>query len=52
MPRFYLIFSILALSLFSYGQYRGIGLFDGLFDESAGNQPASMSQSSRSTSHK
>jgi len=28
MPRFYLIFGILALSMFSYAQYNGAGLFD------------------------
>jgi hypothetical protein len=28
MPRLYLLIGLAALSLFSYGQYRGIGLFD------------------------
>jgi hypothetical protein len=48
MPRFYLIFGILALSLFSYAQYRGVGLFD---DVSKGG-PTRLSQASRSTFHK
>lgn len=48
MPRFYLIFGILALSLFSWGQYRGAGLFDDV----ASKQPTHLSQASRSTFHK
>ena len=48
MPRFYLIFGILALSLFSYAQYRGAGLFD----EVAGAQAARAGQASRNTYHK
>ena len=48
MPRFYLIFGILALSLFSYGQYRGAGLFDDV----AKAPPTRLSQASRNTFHK
>ena len=48
MPRFYLIFGILALSLFSYGQYRGVGLFD----DALGKQAQRLSQTARSASHK
>jgi hypothetical protein len=48
MPRFYLIFGILALSLFSYAQYRGAGLFD----EVAKGQASRLGQASRSTFHK
>jgi hypothetical protein len=48
MQRFYLIFGILALSLFSYAQYRGAGLFD---DVAKG--PATRpGQASRNTFHK
>jgi len=46
MSRFYLIFGILALSLFSYAQYRGVGLFDDV----AAKQP--NRQMSRDTYHK
>jgi hypothetical protein len=28
MPRFYLAVGLFALSLYAWGQYRGIGLFD------------------------
>lgn len=28
LPRAYLVVGLLALSLFAWGQYRGIGLFD------------------------
>lgn len=28
MPRFYLLIGLVSLSLFAYGQYKGIGLFD------------------------
>ena len=48
MPRFYLIFGILALGLFSYGQYRGVGLFDDV----AAKQPTRHSQANRNASHK
>lgn len=48
MQRFYLIFGILALSLFSWGQYRGAGLFDDV----AKGQPTRLSQAARSTFHK
>lgn len=48
MPRFYLIFGILALSLFSYGQYRGAGLFDDI----AKSQPTRLNQAGRNTLHK
>jgi hypothetical protein len=48
MPRFYLIFGIIALSLFSYGQYRGLGLFDDI----ASKQPTRHNQSNRTTDHK
>jgi hypothetical protein len=48
MPRFYLIVGILALSLFSYAQYRGVGLFDDV----ASGQPGRLSQASRNTFHK
>jgi hypothetical protein len=48
MPRFYLIFGILALGLFSYAQYRGAGLFDDV----ASGQPTRLSQASRDTFHK
>jgi len=48
MPRFYLIFGILALSLFSWGQYRGAGLFDDV----ASGQPTRLGQASRGTFHK
>ncbi len=48
MPRFYLIFGILALSLFSYGQYRGVGLFDSV----ASGQPNRLDPASRNVFHK
>ncbi len=48
MPRFYLIFGILALSLFSWAQYRGAGLFDDV----AKGQPTRFGQAGRSVSHK
>jgi hypothetical protein len=48
MQRFYLIFGILALSLFTYGQYRGAGLFDDV----AKGPPTRLSQASRNTFHK
>jgi hypothetical protein len=48
MPRFYLIFGILAVGLFSYGQYRGAGLFDDV----ATGQPTRLSQAGRATFHK
>lgn len=48
MARFYLIFGILALSLFSYAQYRGAGLFDDV----AKGPATRLSQASRSTFHK
>ncbi len=47
MPRFYLIVGLLTLSLFSYAQYRGVGLFD----DTASSQPTRGS-SARSTFHK
>ena len=48
MPRFYLIFGILALSLFSYAQYRGVGLFDDV----ASGKPNRLDQTSRNVFHK
>jgi len=48
MQRFYLVFGILALSLFSYAQYRGTGLFDDV----AKGQASRLSQASRGTFHK
>ena len=48
MPRFYLMFGILALGLFSYAQYRGVGLFD----EVAGGPPTRLSQAARNSYHK
>ena len=48
MPRFYLIFGILALSLFSWAQYRGAGLFDDV----ATGPPTRLSQAGRGTFHK
>lgn len=48
MPRFYLIFGILALSLFSWAQYRGAGLFDDV----ATGQATRLSQASRGAFHK
>jgi hypothetical protein len=48
MQRFYLVFGILALSLFSYAQYRGVGLFDDV----AQGKASRLSQASRSTFHK
>ena len=48
MQRFYLIFGILALSLFSWGQYRGAGLFDDV----ASGQATRLGQAARSTFHK
>jgi len=48
MGRFYMIFGILALSLFSYAQYRGAGLFDDV----ATGPPTRLSQAGRSTFHK
>ena len=48
MQRFYLIFGILALSLFSYAQYRGAGLFDDV----ASGQATRLGQAARSTFHK
>jgi len=38
MSRFYLIFGILALGMFSYTQYRGIGLFDDVAAKQASRQ--------------
>jgi len=48
MPRFFMVFGILALSVFSYAQYRGAGLFDDI----AKSQPTRLSQASRSAYHK
>jgi hypothetical protein len=48
MPRFYLVFGILALSLFSYAQYRGAGLFDDV----AEGPPTRLSQASSVIRHK
>lgn len=48
MSRFYLIFGILALGLFSYTQYRGVGLFDDV----AAQQAARPGAAGRSASHK
>ncbi len=28
MPRFYFVIGLLALSVYTWGQYRGVGLFD------------------------
>jgi hypothetical protein len=48
MPRFYLIFGILALSLFSWAQYRGAGLFDDV----ASGPATRLGQASRGAFHK
>jgi len=48
MPRFYLLFGILALSMFSYAQYRGAGLFDDV----AKVPSTRLSQASRNAYHK
>lgn len=48
MPRFFLIFGLFALSLFAYGQYQGVGLFD----DQASSQASHLSPNARSTFHK
>lgn len=48
MPRFFLIFGLIALSAFSYAQYRGVGLFD----DTASSQPSRLGPNARGTFHK
>ena len=47
MARFYTLVGLIALTFFSYAQYRGVGLFD----DTAASQPT-RSSSARSTFHK
>lgn len=47
MARFYLVAGILMLSVYSWGQYRGVGLFDDL----ASSTPL-RGNAARSTFHK
>ena len=48
MARLYFIIGLLALSAFSWGQYRGIGLFD----DATSSQTSRLSPSSHGTYHK
>jgi hypothetical protein len=48
MPRIFLIFGLLALSVFSSAQYRGVGLFD----DEATTQSQRLGPNARSTFHK
>lgn len=48
MPRFFVIFGLLALAAFSTAQYRGVGLFD----DEAVTQPQRLGPNARSTFHK
>ncbi len=48
MPRFYLFVGLMALAVFSWAQYRGVGLFD----ETTSSQASRLSPSARSTYHK
>lgn len=48
MARFYLIVGLLALSVFSWAQYRGAGLFDDI----ASGQPTRLGPGARGTFHK
>ena len=48
MARFYLLVGLVTLSLFSWAQYRGVGLFD----EATATQPTRLSPSAHSTYHK
>lgn len=48
MPRLFMIFGLIALSTFSYAQYRGVGLFDDI----ASSQPTRLGPNARSTFHK
>ena len=47
LPRFYTLVGLIVLSVFTYAQYRGVGLFD----DTASSQPT-RSSSARSTFHK
>lgn len=48
MARLYLFIGLFSLALFSWAQYRGVGLFD----DSASSQPTRLSPSARGTFHK
>lgn len=48
MARAYLLIGLAALSLFSWGQYRGVGLFD----DQASSQSSRLTPGQRSTFHK
>lgn len=47
MARAYLLIGLFALSLFAWGQYRGVGLFD-----HASSQSSRLTPGQRSTFHK
>lgn len=48
MPRIFLIFGLIALSVFSTAQYRGVGLFD----DEVTTPPSRLGPNARSTFHK
>ena len=48
MARTYLFIGLFTLAMFSWGQYRGIGLFD----EATSTRPTRLSPSAHSTFHK
>ena len=48
MARIYLFIGLFSLALFSWAQYRGVGLFD----EAASTQPTRLSSGSHGTFHK
>lgn len=48
MARFYLFIGLLTLAIFSWAQYRGVGLFD----DTGSSQRSRLSASERSTFHK
>ena len=47
MARAYLLIGLFALSLFAWGQYRGVGLFD----DHASSQSSRLTPGQRSTFH-
>jgi hypothetical protein len=48
MARLYLLIGIATLSLYSWGQYRGVGLFDDVVN----SNPTRLNPSQRNTFHK
>lgn len=47
MAKLYLLIGVLSLSIFTYGQYRGVGLFDEVVDSTS-----ARSIGNRNTFHK